>query len=116
MVGTEVKAPSPSQNGTAMQQSLGTIGHSEKGSAKPLSPSEYSNDDRVSTISEKRTIIEPAVFLIYISTTIAGAVLQNQLLFQTCVAVYDYDKDVCEPLLGVKAKNDDAITTDHSYK
>lgn len=72
MVLMEEKAQSLSQNKSAMQQSLRAVDPSKMGSTKPLTPSEYSNDKKVSTICKKRTIIEPAVFLIYISTTIAG--------------------------------------------
>lgn len=54
---------------------------------------------------KKFTVIEPAVFLIYIATALSGAVLQNQELYQTCVAVYNYDEELCEPMLGVIPKN-----------
>uniref|UniRef100_A0A0K8W010 Proton-coupled folate transporter n=2 Tax=Bactrocera latifrons TaxID=174628 RepID=A0A0K8W010_BACLA len=54
----------------------------------------------------KHTVIEPAVFLVYVATAMAGAVLQNQQLYQTCHAVFNYDKELCEPMLGVIAKNE----------
>ncbi|XP_011182949.2 tetracycline resistance protein, class C [Zeugodacus cucurbitae] len=55
---------------------------------------------------KKFTIIEPAVFLVYIATALVAAVLQNQELYQTCVVVYGYDEELCEPMLGVIAKNE----------
>ncbi|XP_014095871.3 probable peptidoglycan muropeptide transporter SLC46 [Bactrocera oleae] len=69
-------------------------------------------EDNVSEITssksdekKKFTVIEPAVFLVYIATALASAVLQNQELYQACVAVYEYDEELCEPMLGVIPKN-----------
>ncbi|CAD7014371.1 proton-coupled folate transporter [Ceratitis capitata] len=59
-----------------------------------------------SEVKKRFTVIEPAVFLIYISTTMASAVLQNQQLYLTCTVVYDYSDELCEPMLGIKAKNE----------
>ncbi|XP_011182950.2 tetracycline resistance protein, class A isoform X1 [Zeugodacus cucurbitae] len=66
-----------------------------------------SENNSIKSVEKKRfTVIEPAVFLVYVATALAGAVLQNQQLYQTCVAVYNYDKELCEPMLGVIAKNE----------
>ncbi|XP_053967215.1 uncharacterized protein LOC128868765 [Anastrepha ludens] len=120
MVSFEMKTP-PAQDKSSIQHTSqdveNLIAEKPAEGPAPFSPnnamqetdSEDLSNKTVSTISQKRTIVEPAVFLIYVATTIASAVLQNQLLFQTCVAVYDYDEQVCEPLLGVKSKNDEAI-------
>ncbi|KAH8261430.1 hypothetical protein KR044_009085 [Drosophila immigrans] len=45
-------------------------------------------------------ILEPAVFLIFMARSLIGAVLQNQILYQTCVTVMHYNETDCEPLLG----------------
>ncbi|KAH8369650.1 hypothetical protein KR093_000527 [Drosophila rubida] len=45
-------------------------------------------------------ILEPAVFLIFLARSLIGAVLQNQILYQTCVTVMHYNETDCEPLLG----------------
>ncbi|XP_011183040.2 tetracycline resistance protein, class C-like [Zeugodacus cucurbitae] len=55
---------------------------------------------------EKFTVIEPAVLVVFIASTLTGAVLKNQQLYQTCVKVYGYDEELCEPMLGLTAKNE----------
>lgn len=45
------------------------------------------------------------VNILYYYFLIKGAVLQNQELYQACVAVYEYDDKLCEPMLGVIPKN-----------
>ncbi|XP_023174797.2 proton-coupled folate transporter [Drosophila hydei] len=57
-----------------------------------------SNEDGSST---KWFILEPAVFLIFVGRSLIGAVLQNQILYQTCVTIMHYNETQCEPLLGV---------------
>nr|XP_036219254.1 tetracycline resistance protein, class A-like isoform X2 [Bactrocera oleae] len=48
-----------------------------------------------------RTIIEPAVFLIFIASILSSTVLQNQMLYQTCTVVYEYNATVCKPMMGI---------------
>ncbi|KAL7736108.1 hypothetical protein ACLKA6_003842 [Drosophila palustris] len=45
-------------------------------------------------------ILEPAVFLMFMARSLIGAVLQNQILYQTCVTIMHYNETDCEPLLG----------------
>ncbi|XP_018790448.1 PREDICTED: proton-coupled folate transporter-like isoform X1 [Bactrocera latifrons] len=77
--------------------------------AEKLQAIEEDNNSEIASSKSNRkrqfTLIEPALFLNYIATAMAGAVLQNQELYQTCVAVFDYDKELCEPMLGVIPKN-----------
>ncbi|EDW08181.1 proton-coupled folate transporter [Drosophila mojavensis] len=51
--------------------------------------------------SSKWFILEPAVFLIFVGRSLIGAVLQNQILYQTCVTIMHFNETQCEPLLGV---------------
>ncbi|XP_062135866.1 probable peptidoglycan muropeptide transporter SLC46 [Drosophila sulfurigaster albostrigata] len=45
-------------------------------------------------------ILEPAVFFIFMARSLIGAVIQNQILYQTCVTIMHYNESDCEPLLG----------------
>uniref|UniRef100_A0A034VGW4 Proton-coupled folate transporter n=1 Tax=Bactrocera dorsalis TaxID=27457 RepID=A0A034VGW4_BACDO len=53
-------------------------------------------------------ILEPAVFLVFLAMYLSGAVYQNQVLYQTCVAVYKYNESDCQPLLGVSRETKEA--------
>ncbi|EDW58819.1 probable peptidoglycan muropeptide transporter SLC46 [Drosophila virilis] len=53
-----------------------------------------------SALAAKWFILEPAVFLIFMGRSLIGAVLQNQILYQTCVTIMHYNETDCEPLLG----------------
>ncbi|XP_011182951.2 tetracycline resistance protein, class A isoform X2 [Zeugodacus cucurbitae] len=57
---------------------------------------------------KSRTIIEPAVFLIYVAAILSNTVLQNQLLYQTCTVVNDYNVTICKPMLGVVPKSNES--------
>ncbi|XP_016968034.1 proton-coupled folate transporter [Drosophila biarmipes] len=45
-------------------------------------------------------ILEPAVFLAFFGRFLTDAVYQNQILYQTCVTVMEYNATECEPFLG----------------
>ncbi|XP_067630543.1 probable peptidoglycan muropeptide transporter SLC46 isoform X2 [Eurosta solidaginis] len=49
----------------------------------------------------RTTIIEPALFLILVSFISGSAVLQNQILFQTCTVIYKHNDTECQPMLGI---------------
>ncbi|XP_075167978.1 putative peptidoglycan muropeptide transporter SLC46 [Haematobia irritans] len=47
-------------------------------------------------------ILEPAVFLVFLSTSLSGTIYQNLLLHQTCTAVFHYNDTQCKPFLGME--------------
>ncbi|KAH8279396.1 hypothetical protein KR026_008637 [Drosophila bipectinata] len=52
-------------------------------------------------------ILEPAVFLIFFARYLIGAVYQNQILYQTCVTIMEFNATECEPLLGIDRGTDE---------
>ncbi|XP_053963389.1 proton-coupled folate transporter-like [Anastrepha ludens] len=68
-----------------------------------------SNNTTLNTTTRKRWfILEPAVFLVFLAMYLSGAVYQNQILYQTCVAIYKYNESDCQPLLGVSRETKEA--------
>lgn len=52
-------------------------------------------------------ILEPAVFLIFFARYLIGAVYQNQILYQTCVTIMEFNATECEPLRGIDPGTDE---------
>ncbi|XP_049309501.1 proton-coupled folate transporter [Bactrocera dorsalis] len=52
--------------------------------------------------------LELPVFLMFVGFLLAGSVMLNQELYQTCVAVYHYNETDCEPLRGIIPKTAEA--------
>ncbi|XP_037717847.1 proton-coupled folate transporter [Drosophila subpulchrella] len=52
-------------------------------------------------------ILEPAVFLVFFGRFLTDAVYQNQILYQTCVTVMEYNATECEPFLGTDRASDE---------
>lgn len=52
--------------------------------------------------------LELPVFLMFIALMLASSVMLNQELYQTCVAVYNYNETECEPLRGIIPKTPEA--------
>ncbi|CAD7014374.1 proton-coupled folate transporter [Ceratitis capitata] len=81
--------------------------------AEKEEPDEPSPEDPLKPQAKRkvrRRIIsmELPVFLIFLSLMLAGPVMLNQELYQTCVAVYNYTERECEPLRGIIPKTDEA--------
>ncbi|EDW85956.1 uncharacterized protein Dwil_GK23342 [Drosophila willistoni] len=53
-------------------------------------------------------ILEPAVFLIFFARYLIGAVLQSQILYQTCVTIMELNATECEPFKGINRETDEA--------
>ncbi|KAH8355703.1 hypothetical protein KR200_010257 [Drosophila serrata] len=53
--------------------------------------------------------LEPAVFLAFFGRFLTDAVYQNQILYQTCVTVLEYNATQCEPFLGTNRASDEKI-------
>ncbi|KAM7344353.1 putative peptidoglycan muropeptide transporter SLC46 isoform 2-T2 [Cochliomyia hominivorax] len=58
-------------------------------------------------IKHRWFILEPAVFLVFLSMYLSTTVYQNQLLYQTCIYVKNYNESVCQPLLGVEPESEE---------
>ncbi|XP_037955859.1 tetracycline resistance protein, class A-like [Teleopsis dalmanni] len=69
------------------------------------STEQLSNWPRRKQLLNKIFILEPAVLLIFMAKTLSGSVYQNQILYQTCIAIFHYDESDCTPLLGVVSNN-----------
>ncbi|KAH8258060.1 hypothetical protein KR038_005242 [Drosophila bunnanda] len=54
-------------------------------------------------------LLEPAVFLAFFGRFLTDAVYQNQILYQTCVTVLEYNASECEPFLGTNRASDEKI-------
>ncbi|XP_017026990.1 probable peptidoglycan muropeptide transporter SLC46 [Drosophila kikkawai] len=52
-------------------------------------------------------LLEPAVFLAFFGRFLTDAVYQNQILYQTCVTVLEYNATECEPFLGTNRASDE---------
>ncbi|KAH8284796.1 hypothetical protein KR054_001181 [Drosophila jambulina] len=53
-------------------------------------------------------LLDPAVFLAFFGRFLTDAVYQNQILYQTCVTVLEYNATECEPFLGTNRASDKA--------
>ncbi|XP_050327062.1 proton-coupled folate transporter-like [Bactrocera neohumeralis] len=60
--------------------------------------------------------LELPVFLLFLASLLAGAVMLNQELYQTCVAVYHYNESDCEPLRGIIPKTAEAQIIEKSIQ
>uniref|UniRef100_T1PBL8 Major Facilitator Superfamily protein n=1 Tax=Musca domestica TaxID=7370 RepID=T1PBL8_MUSDO len=58
-------------------------------------------------IKHRFFILEPAVFLVFLAMYLSGTVYQNQLLYQTCIYVFEYNETQCAPLLGVERETEE---------
>uniref|UniRef100_A0A1A9VRI3 Uncharacterized protein n=1 Tax=Glossina austeni TaxID=7395 RepID=A0A1A9VRI3_GLOAU len=56
------------------------------------------NDDAVS-------LPEPSTSVVFLAFNLLGNVIQNILLYQTCVYVYKYNISDCQPLLEVQRQS-----------
>nr|XP_036219251.1 proton-coupled folate transporter-like [Bactrocera oleae] len=77
--------------------------HTDVSSAEdPLKP------DSKPKMRSRILTLELPVFLIFLSLLLSGPVMLNQELYQTCVAVYNYNETDCEPLRGIIPKTEEA--------
>ncbi|XP_013112907.2 proton-coupled folate transporter [Stomoxys calcitrans] len=64
-------------------------------------------DQQVVAVKHRWFILEPPVFLVFLAMYLSGTVYQNQLLYQTCIFVFNYNETQCEPLLGVERETEE---------
>lgn len=61
---------------------------------------------QLETSGKKRLfLLEPPVFLLFFALNLSSAVFQNQVLYQTCKIVFNYNETSCAPLLGIKKED-----------
>ncbi|XP_075165670.1 putative peptidoglycan muropeptide transporter SLC46 [Haematobia irritans] len=63
--------------------------------------------EQVVVVKHRWFILEPAVFLVFLAMYLSGTVYQNQLLYQTCIYVFNYNESQCAPLLGVERETEE---------
>lgn len=74
----------------------------DSSSVEPLTPQTRR------TLRRRIMSLELPVFLIILASMLSGAVMLNQELYQTCVAVFHYNESDCEPLRGIIPKTKEA--------
>ncbi|KNC31125.1 hypothetical protein FF38_13964, partial [Lucilia cuprina] len=80
-------------------------------STSPTTTKSNNNEEeaasRASGVKHRWFILEPAVFLVFLSMYLSSTVYQNQLLYQTCIYIKHYNDTVCQPLLGVQPESEE---------
>ncbi|XP_068143750.1 probable peptidoglycan muropeptide transporter SLC46 [Drosophila tropicalis] len=56
----------------------------------------------------QRFALEPAIFMVLFARYLMDAVYQNQILYQTCVTIMEYNASVCRPFLGIEPGTEDS--------
>ncbi|TMW44684.1 hypothetical protein DOY81_010238 [Sarcophaga bullata] len=66
-----------------------------------------SSNSATMKVKHRWFILEPAVFLVFLSMYLSATVYQNQLLYQTCIYIKHHNATECEPLLGVEPETEE---------
>lgn len=82
----------------------------DSSSVEPLTPQTRR------TLRRRIMSLELPVFLIILASMLSGAVMLNQELYQTCVAVFHYNESDCEPLRGIIPKTKEAQIIEKSLQ
>ncbi|XP_017461840.1 PREDICTED: uncharacterized protein LOC108355176 isoform X2 [Rhagoletis zephyria] len=98
-------------DGTPSTETAYSSNQSDDTASKEGVPVESADTDINASSKRRWFILEPAVFLVFLAMYLSGAVYQNQVLYQTCVAIYKYNESDCQPLLGVSRETKEAQFT-----